>query len=80
MKKKISDLRIGDTIEINGMYFDVYDEPSELENGDYLFCIVKHGEIDKVKAMTYITPMDLAYEVSSDFEKGEVTVVSVKDM
>ena len=76
MKKRISNLKIGDTIEINGGYFDVYDEPSKLENGTYLFAIVNHGEIDKVRNMIYITPTHLAYELSSNFENEEVVVVN----
>lgn len=76
MKKKIADLRIGDTVEINGKLYDVYDEPTKLENGDYCFVTVGHGMIEKVSKMTYITPADLAYEVSSNFENGEITVVA----
>lgn len=76
MNKRISDLKIGDTIEINGKYFDVYDEPSKLDNGDYLFAIVNHGEIDKVRNMTYITPAHLSYELSSNFFNKEVFVVN----
>lgn len=76
MKKKIADLRIGDTVEINGKLYDVYDEPTKLENGDYCFVIAGHGMIEKVSKMAYITPVDLAYEVSSNFENGEITVVA----
>ena len=80
MKKKISDLNIGDTVEIKGNYFDVYDKPSKLKNGEYLFAVVKHGCIDKVNSLTYITPMDLAYEISSNFRNQEIEVVTEEDI
>lgn len=80
MKKKISDLNIGDIVEIKGKYFDVYDNPSKLENGEYLFAIVNHGDIDKVNSMTYITPMDLTYEISLNFENQEIDVVTEEDI
>lgn len=80
MKKKISELRKGDIVEIKGKYFDVYDKPDKLENEAYLFAIVNHGEIDKVNKMTYITPMDLAYEISLNFKNEEIDVVTEYDI
>lgn len=80
MKKKISELRKGDIVEIKGKYFDVYDKPSKLENEVYLFAIVNHGEIDEVDRMTYITPMDLTYDISLNFKNEEIDVVTEYDV
>lgn len=80
IKKKISDLNTGDIVEIKGKYFDVYDKPSKLENGEYLFTVVNHGDIDRIISMTYITPMDLVYEISLNFENQEIDVVMEEDI
>lgn len=75
MKIKISKLTIGDTVEIKGKQYDVYDTPTRLENGTYLFPLVGYGEIDRVRRYYYITPADLIYELSSNFENEEVEVM-----
>ena len=75
MKIKISKLTIGDTVEINGKQYDVYDTPTRLENGAYLFPLVGYGEIDRVRRSCYITPADLIYELSSNFENEEIELV-----
>lgn len=76
MKKKISELHKGDIVEIKGKYFDIYDEPNRLENGAYLFAIVSHGEMDKVDKMTYVTPADLAYDISMNFQNEEIDIIT----
>lgn len=76
MKRKISELHHGDIVEIKGKYLDVYGEPSKLENGAYYFAVVDHGKINEINKIGYITPVDLAYEISLNFDNEEINVVT----
>ena len=75
MKKQIANLKTGDTVKIGGRLYDVFDEPTKMDDGEYCFVVVDHGKIDTVRQMDYVTPTDLAYESSSNFKNGEIEVV-----
>ena len=75
MKKQIANLKTGDTVKIGGRLYDVFDEPTKMDDGEYCFVVADHGKIETVRQMDYVTPADLAYESSSNFENGEIEVV-----
>ncbi|MBQ8626878.1 MAG: hypothetical protein IJ419_12015 [Agathobacter sp.] len=75
MKTHIANLKAGDTVQINGGLYDVFDTPTKMDDGEYCFTVVGHGAIETVRQMEYITPAHLAYETSANFENGEIIVV-----
>lgn len=75
MKKQIANLKTVDTVKIGGRLYDVFDEPTKMDDGEYCFVVADHGKIETVRQMDYVTPADLAYESSSNFENGEIEVV-----
>lgn len=78
IKKKIRDLKHGDTVLINDQKYDVFDAPvyNALYN-KYIFGIVSHGTVSTVRNIMggYLFTPTIRYEQSSNYENEEINVV-----